>query len=88
MSVNQWSARECHLVAVVMAESSLNRTEVMVTLPTSSTTRGACVVAHVVLPADLTNLSCLLMFGGGGQSSANLSALGPPLLQYLVESLC
>ena len=65
MAVNEWTARGWCLVVVVMEESSSKRTEVTVTLTTSDMTRGARVATHVVFPADLTGLSCLLMFGGG-----------------------
>ena len=65
MAVNHWSARGWYLVSVVMAESSSSNTEVTVMFPTSGVTKGTRVVNHVVFPTYLTDLSCLLMFGGG-----------------------
>ena len=65
MSVNQWSARGFHLVAMVIAESSSIRTEVTFAFPDSGMTRGARVVAHMVFPAYLASLVHLLMSVGG-----------------------
>ena len=73
---------------VVMAYSSSNRTEVAFVFPVSGTMRGARVVSHVVFESSLTTQVCLLMSGGEGRSSVDLSLLGPPLLRCLVESLC
>ena len=52
-------------MAVSVAESSSNCTKFTFAFPNSGMTRGARVVAHVVFPASLTSLVCLLTSGGG-----------------------
>ena len=52
-------------MAVVIADSSSKCTEFTLTLPASSITRGARVLAHMLFATCFTALVCLLMYGGG-----------------------
>ena len=57
-------------MAVVIEESSPNRTKVTFVFPTSDATRGSRVVANVAFPTSLAAFSCLLMFRGGRTESS------------------